>query len=329
MHIITCFFSYIAIVEDYAMKFISNVFMMTGIILIIPLLFYVLFHGTRSGNLPNIEKVNSGYTIERNGKDYDLDRYVTQVLPTQIGDDVEFEAVKAQAIIIRTNILRQMGDRKKIDAKKLEESYASSETLKKQMGKKEYQRKKQIWEKAVLQTRGMAMMSQKDYIMPLFHAVSIGTTISAKELYGKEISYLQSADSSSDVESKDYMHVEEWKYEDARTLIEKKRGTKVPSEEELQKKIAVTSKTTSGYVKKIKVGSETFTGEEWAEIFSLPSTNFYVEDYEGKMRIITLGKGHGLGLSQYGANEMAKDGADAQTILNHYYQKIEIKKVYE
>ena len=80
---------------------------------------------------------------------------------------------------------------------------------------------------------------------------------------------------------------------------------------------------------KLSLGKKEITGEEWKEWFSLPSTNFYFEDYEGQLRIISLGKGRGLGLSQYGANEMAKSGASYQEILQYYYKEIALNKITE
>lgn len=78
-------------------------------------------------------------------------------------------------------------------------------------------------------------------------------------------------------------------------------------------------------MQKIKVGEEELTGEEWRELFSLSSDNFYIEEYEGKIRMISLGKGHGMGLSQYGANVMAKQGKNYQEILKHYYRDVELE----
>lgn len=310
------------------MKFISNVFVVTGIMIGLPVLFYLIFHGTRVDRLPDIEDVQSGYTIT-NGTDYDLDQYLIGVLPTEMDLDSEYEAIKAQTVIARTSILQQMNGKKQIDGSKLEESYISAEKLKEQIGEREYTRKLQLLTKAVLETRGIIMQSEGEYIVPLYHEVSIGTTISAKELYGKDISYLQSVDSSTDVESPNYMKVEEWNYEDALSLIQKKRPETKVTQEQLEEEIVVMSKTDSGYVKKLKVGDSIFTGEEWKEIFSLNSTNFYIEDYDHKFRMVTLGKGHGLGLSLYGANELAKQGIKYKKILMHYYENIEFATAYE
>jgi stage II sporulation protein D len=325
------YYSYYSIEKDIRiMKLITNVFITTGILIGFPLLFYLIFQGIGNHRLPDVEEVNSGFSIKmEDGTTYDLDRFLVGVLPSEIDVDSSYEAVKAQAVIVRTSILRQMNGKKEIEAGQLEENYVTDETLKQQFGEKGYLKKKEIFTTAILETRGMAMQSDGEYIVPLYHEVSVGATVSAKELYGKDITYLQSAESTVDVESGDYMKVESWEYEDALSLIKKVRSNTDITEEMLKNKIVISLKTDSGYVKKMKVGKETFTGEEWKKIFDLNSTNFYIEDYDQKMRIVTLGKGHGLGLSQYGANDMAKNGAQYKTILKHYYKGIKITMAYE
>lgn len=312
------------------MRFISNIFVLTGILIGFPLLFYVAFNGLNVDRLPDISDVESGYVIEDDsGNTYDLDQYIVGVLPSEIDTNSEYEAIKAQAVIIRTSILQQMNGKKQIKSKELGEKYINEDKLREQMGENEYTKNIQILTKTVLETRGKVMQAEGAYIVPLYHEVSVGTTVSAKELYGKAITYLQAVDSSADVEAPDYMHVEEWEYEDALALLKQKKSDSKVTLEQLEKQISVTSKTTSGYVKTIKVGDTKFSGEDWKEIFGLRSTNFYIEDHDHKMRVISLGKGHGLGLSQYGANEMAKKGSDYKKILKYYYTGIKIATAYK
>jgi stage II sporulation protein D len=302
----------------------------TGILIGFPVLFYAMFQGIGNGKLPDIDEVNSGYVITmEDGTECDLEKFLLGVLPAEIDLESSYEAIKAQAVIARTSILRQMNGKKKIEVTKLEESYISEEKLREQLGEDGYQKGIEVLTKAVLETKGITMQSDGAYIVPLYHEVSVGTTVSAKELYGKDVTYLQAADSSEDVESEDYMKVESWEYGDVKKLIQKERSDTKVTEEMLQEQIAILEKTDSGYVKSLKVGEETFTGEEWKKIFDLNSTNFYIEDYDQKMRIITLGKGHGLGLSQYGANQMAKSGDSYKKILKHYYSGIKFSVAYE
>ncbi|HWT27632.1 MAG TPA: stage II sporulation protein D, partial [Mobilitalea sp.] len=89
-------------------------------------------------------------------------------------------------------------------------------------------------------------------------------------------------------------------------------------------KVKVSERDSAGYVTKIDLGSKSVPGEEFAKVVGINSNHFYIEDYEGKVRIICNGVGHGVGLSQYGANVMAENGSSYKDILTHYYTGVNI-----
>lgn len=219
--------------------------------------------------------------------------------------------------------------------------------------------------------------------MAMYHEVSIGKTASASEILDEDISYLQSADSSSDVEAKNYMNIYEFSYEDIRRLQEEyienvnltsqkdieaaemvdekkdvKAGEEVVNEEKDAKigeevvnkekdieredndkkggknsekltgdkiVVEVTESTENGFVKTAAVGADTYSGEEVREMLGLASTNYYVENIEDGVRIVCLGKGNCLGVSQYGANHMADKGSSMEEIIAHYYKDVNIE----
>ena len=84
---------------------------------------------------------------------------------------------------------------------------------------------------------------------------------------------------------------------------------------------------TAGYVTSVRVGQENVSGEEFRKTYNLPSSCFTIQKYDGKLRITTRGVGHGLGLSQYTANQMAKSDEDYQQILEYFFEGTEIKEV--
>ena len=94
-----------------------------------------------------------------------------------------------------------------------------------------------------------------------------------------------------------------------------------------ERHIMIKEKTGNGYVKQVQIGKYVMSGEAWAKCFQLNSTNFYLEPYDGKLRMVALGKGLGLGMSQYGANELAKDQKSYKKILKYYYTGIQITKL--
>ncbi len=258
-------------------------------------------------------------------EEIDLEDYVIGTMASQIPADYEMEALKGQAVIQRTNILNEMEKEKTMNGEDLPFQYLSKEELKEKWGEKNWETYYGRLRKAVIETAGTYMTYDGEYIEAYYHPVSIGTTVSAKELLGKDIAYLQSVDSGKDVESKEYMNMQQFSYEEVKERLQS-NGITV-EDADVKEKLKIEEKTQLGYVKTLAIGKKTVTGDQWAEWFSLSSTNFYLEDYDGTLRMIALGKGRGLGLSQYGANEMAKDGADFEEILKYYYQKITLNKI--
>ena len=91
--------------------------------------------------------------------------------------------------------------------------------------------------------------------------------------------------------------------------------------------IKVLEYTSSGRVKTIKFGNHEISGTEARSIFGLRSTNFEISRADGKTKFTVIGYGHGVGMSQTGADSMAKSGSTAEEIINHFYVGVEIKEV--
>ena len=115
----------------------------------------------------------------------DLEAYLLGVLPTQISMDDEKEALKAQAVILRTDILRRIGDKKNISQDSLPYKYESDDNLQEKLGDRKYKITDQSRKQAVGETTGEVITYEGKYIQPYFHGISVGTTLSAKEWFGK------------------------------------------------------------------------------------------------------------------------------------------------
>ena len=96
--------------------------------------------------------------------------------------------------------------------------------------------------------------------------------------------------------------------------------------ENILESVEIQSRDSADYAVKVKVGEKEITGEEFRNSLGLNSACFYIKEVENKVRIVTKGLGHGLGLSQYGANELAKEGKNYKEILQYYYKEIQIKR---
>lgn len=271
--------------------------------------------------------------IEINGlyKSMDVEEYVLGVLPGTISPEYDEEALKTQAVLIRTNVLKEMLENNTSDAADLSYQYLSEEERRQMLGELHYQKDKQRFERAVAQTAGKVIKQENSLIMALYHEVSIGKTASAKEIMDKDISYLQSVDSPQDVEAKHYMNIITYSWQELREKLQKGNNTKEAAAGEKEEKqgdekvnIAVAESTENGFVKKVTVEGNDLTGEEAMQQFGLSSTNFYVEEMEGGIRFVCLGKGNCLGVSLYGANYLALQGKTYEEIIQYYYKDVVI-----
>lgn len=354
----------------------------------------------KGGNTFESHYLGKEVLIEMNGlyKSMDVEEFVLGILPGTIPPDYDMEALKVQAVLIRTNVLKEMQEKNTKDASDLSYRYLTIEERADIWGEQNYDKYEKRLETAVVKTAGKVIEQENSLIMALYHEVSIGRTASAKEILDEDISYLQSVESSQDVEAKHYMNIlpYTWKEfgeilgegskpesevstgqaETAQTSPET-GATEAPvsgAEEETAQtppetgvteapvsgagaeaaqtppeagateapvpkaeetvddeavegeKIAVTieESTENGFVKKLSVDGNIYTGEEAMERFGLSSTNFYVEEIEGGIRFICLGKGNCLGISQYGANYMALNGSSVEDIVKYYYKDVSL-----
>ncbi len=245
----------------------------------------------------------------------DVEEYLIGVLAGQISPYNEEAAIRAQAIIARTNILKEMEEVTVIESADLNEEYLLEEERRELWGEKRYNKCNEIIENAIIDTSGITMVYEGEYIEAVYHNVSCGVTADSMELYGKDVPYLKRVESSCDIESKDYMEIYTFTIEQIATLLS--IGTEEFSME-------ITNSNSDGYVAEVKIGEILYSGDDIMRALNLCSNNFYIEIAEGGYKIICLGSGYGIGLSQYGANYMATQGKTYEEILKYYYSGISL-----
>lgn len=273
-------------------------------------------------------------------KRMDVEEYTLGILAGVIPPDYDTEALKVQAVLVRTNLLKEMEEQGTKDAADLSFQYISVEERKAMWGQRNYDKYERRLEHAVVETAGKVLEKEGSLILACYHEVSIGKTASAKEILDEDISYLQSVESSWDVEAKHYMNLMNFTWEEVQentsqtgqqqdateektTVEEDTTATQTDGASPIE--IKVEESTDNGFVKKIRIAEKEYTGQEAMELLGLPSLNFYVEEQEGGVRFVCLGKGNNLGVSQYGANCMAKEGKSLEDILRYYYQDVSLK----
>lgn len=284
-------------------------FAMVILAVMIPYLGTIAITGVVGEAITNVEELDTGKTVslELDGQYVvmDVEAYLAGVLPAVMDGSEDLEVWKALAVIERTNIYKKMEGAGNIDENDLGMEYLKEEEISSLWGERNYEAYRKKVEQAVLETAGVSLQYDGEYIDALYHKVSVGTTVSAEELFGEAVPYLSSVVSSHDVEAKDYMNIQTVSKETVSELV-------------------ITESTEHGYVRKLICNGEELTGETAQERFQLSSLNFYIEDMGEEYRIVCLGKGHGLGLSLYGAGVLAAEGKNSEAILQYYYPGVQI-----
>lgn len=232
-----------------------------------------------------------------------IEEYCIGVLAREIPVDYEEEALKAQAVLVRTGIYSKIGENGSDSA--LEEEFWTKEQMEDAWGisgyLKNYNRLKDIWQK----TEGQVVTYEEKPAKTPFFRLSNGSTRDGKEALGEDYPYIKITECPLDIEAVEQMQTVTIDDMDAE----------------------VKSCDTAGYVLSVRVGNETVSGEEFRKTYQLPSSSFTLQKYDGKLRITTRGVGHGVGMSQYTANEMAKKGAGEKEILEYFFPGTEVKEV--
>lgn len=242
------------------------------------------------------------------------------ILANEMPLGYEKEALKAQAVIVRTNLAYA----RKHDL--AEPEGIDRENMREILGAEEYQTNYEMLRSCVQETAAEAVYYEDEIVQLPYHLVSAGRTRNASDLDGnEELSYLKSVESSSDLKSEHFLKIE---FLSKKQFLNKLKNafpeTEFP-EDETEKMAEVGKRDGSSYVLSVKLPDKKVSGEEFCRAFSLNSACFSIKEVDDQVRIVTKGYGSGLGMSQFGANEMAKNGSDYKEILNYYYSEIELR----
>ncbi len=266
-----------------------------------------------------------------------LEDYVVSVLMGELPYDYEDETLKAQAVAARTYALyrSQIFGKKGMSlhpgADVCTESthcqaYRSLSERKRQWGKS-FEVKEARVVAIVAATKGELLTYANAPIEALYHSTSGGMTEDAANVFAQDRPYLKSVASRGEENTKRY----EAEKTVARSAFAKTVNQRYPSAmiaaSKLDSQVRVTSRTAAGRIETIRLGGATLTGREFRSLFGLDSANVSLSIGNTEVSMKTIGYGHGVGMSQVGAEAMAKDGADYREILTHYYSGVEITRL--
>ncbi|MDQ0207026.1 stage II sporulation protein D [Alkalicoccobacillus murimartini] len=253
-----------------------------------------------------------------------LEDYVTGVVSAEMLPSFEMEALKAQALAARTFILKLIlneADTKLPEGAIVTDTithqvYQDEEELRQKWGQ-DYESNFNRVKEAVAATAGEIITYDNEPISAQFFSTSNGFTENSEDYYENSFPYLRSVESPWDQNSPRFSGEKE--FSDAE--IEQSLGVTLPSNGTIP---PTSERTDGGRVASVTIGDKTITGREVRTLLKLDSSDFDWQRSNGTVTIKTKGWGHGVGMSQYGADGMAKDGITYDKIIQHYYQGIEI-----
>ncbi|MBM7645355.1 stage II sporulation protein D [Scopulibacillus daqui] len=257
-----------------------------------------------------------------------LHDYLVGVVSSEMPADFDIEALKAQALTARTYIVGHLLAKDSIHLPKgaevtdttMDQAFEDRSDLKRLWGP-DYDRKIKKIDKAVSDTAGQILTYDGKPITASFFSTSNGYTENAEDYWNRPYPYLKSVPSPWDKNSP--------KYKTKTTItvgaLESELNVAIPNQ---NGKVGQVLQITPGHrVGKIKIGNKIFTGRQVREKLKLNSSDFTMVRDGDSINVETKGYGHGVGMSQYGANGMAKEGKSYKDIVAYYYRGVKISSM--
>lgn len=260
--------------------------------------------------------------------------YICGAVACEMPLTYEDEALKAQAVIAFTLLRRQqLGSGTSVSAS--DGFTVPTDIPQSTLGCLTVEQRKAQWGKAYPQNearlRQLAASVAGEYlayngepVLAAYHAVSCGTTEAARYVWGSEIPYLVPVSSWNDMTSEEYHSSEVFGADEFRAICQEKLG--IHPDDTAPTPIGTCTRSASGYVTDCEIYGTHVNGQKIRNAFGLRSACFTLQSADGHFRFTVRGWGHGVGMSLYGANEMAKQGADYREILTYYYPGTSIVK---
>lgn len=249
----------------------------------------------------------------------DLEEYIIGVVAGEMPASFQLEALKAQAVASRTFAMYKMNNVSNyvLSTTINDQVYLTNDQMKSKWGS-DYDYYYNRIKEAVEATKGQVLTYNDNLIISYYFAISNGYTDDAKTVFNEDRNYLVSVSSDWDKQYKAYSST----YTLSKTSFCSKLNITCDSIN-----ISNVVRGDNNYVRQITINGTNFTGREVFNKLSLKSTDFHISLSSNNVIIKTYGFGHGVGMSQYGAQGMASEGYNYEQILTHYYKNTNISTI--
>ncbi len=298
----------------------KNKILLSIVVVLLPITIIMLKKQVTPLNQDNKESLNKpiiyiDLLINNEKKQIPLEEYLVNVVGAEVPALFDMEALKSQAVASRTFALYQENTRGYVTTN--DQAYNTLEELKQKWQDNYYTYLKRITD-AVNMTQNQVITYNKKLIKSYFYAMSNGYTTTSLSVFNENLPYLNTIMPTSDNETNTKFKV-----------------TKKVSKDEFCKTLNIDCAALtinniitdySNRIETISINKKTYTGLEIRKKFNLRSTDFTITAENNDIIFTTKGYGHGVGMSQYGANAMAKEGSNYKDILEYYYQGVTIEE---
>lgn len=289
-----------------------------GVVVILSIILVVV--SNKNTNHFSNENINILVKDNEEVKNLNLDDYLLGVLAAEMPASFEMEALKAGAVASRTYALYKMKNNNQdydILASTINQAYVDIDSMKAKW-LDDFDKYKNKLKQAISDTKDEVMFYNDEIIEAYYFSMSNGKTEEAQNVFKENLPYIKSVDSAWDNETiKNFVYQKEISKEEFCHSLEISDCQNII--------ITDIKKDSSGRIASLRINNKLYEGTNIRTKLDLRSTDFEIA-IKDKIIITTKGYGHGVGLSQYGANGMAKEGKNYQEILNYYYNDILIKK---
>ena len=280
-------------------------------------------------------KIKSYIKGEDKIEEFPLEEYLLGVVAAEMPGSFPDEALKAQAIAARTHIVsRVLAGESNDSAHKGAavctdpahcKAWTDFEALKKEWEKAGENYGEKI-ENAVRSTSGEIILYDGKPISAVYYSMSSGNTENASDVWGGDVPYLKSVNSSFDENAPNFNSAASFTTDEFKRVI-LKENSEANLGENPELWIGEIKTSQGGGVLEIEIGGKYFKGTRIRTLFSLRSHNFTIAVADGIVTFNVKGYGHGVGMSQWGCNFLAKEGKNCYDILKYYYSGVEIGKL--
>lgn len=255
-----------------------------------------------------------------------LEEYLVHVVAAEMPASYAPEALRAQAVAARSYTLYKLQSGHLCTSSQHCQAYASDDTLRQRWGE-DYDEYLAKIRDAVYSTQGEIMTYEGAPIQALFHAASYGATEDVEHVYQQPLAYLRSVSTLETEE--DSKRILSWPQEDFIAAIRRQYPDLDIESGQWETELEILERYPSGRIASVRVGNLLLTGVDMRRALGLPSTQFTIAIQRDLIIFTCLGYGHGIGMSQQGANLMANQGVGYQAILAHYYSGVTMETMSE